>query len=392
MTVKSGTRDNSLDVARGLGMLLLIYAHALEIILKGRADDIFLMSAFLQYKFICAFDVPLFFLISGAAHRNIAQKSLRQVAESSLRLIALAYMVHVAGGILLYFDRALPWTDYEVVKGTLTPFIKGAGFSTIVLWFLYALAIVQFLFYVLLRSFEMKTPRYRVAIWVALAILGAISVASLFFPATPSFQQVKSWVPGMVFFGLGYWLHRRGWLAPAVLWSIPLFIGTWFLAPLNNGCPLSYTASCPIPDFHDQFAVYMINGTLGFWPLFLVTAVIGCYAMIALSRLKLLSPIAFIGRYSLELFVINGFSVVFVNFRLDKIPFKELGWGMNGYDIVAIMVVAQIVLFIALRPLFSWLRTSSQWLALRAYEIIAVVLSRLFGRFGRIPLSEAAPR
>ena len=381
MTAKSGTRDNTLDVARGLGMLLLIYAHALEIILKGRPDDVFLMSAFVQYKFICAFDVPLFFLISGAANRNIARKTLREVAESSLRLIALAYMVHVAGGILLYFDRTLPWTDFEVVKGTLTPFIKGAGFSTIVLWFLYALGIVQLLFYVMLRSVELKSARLRVALWAVLAVLGAASVVSLFFPATPSFQQVKAWVPGLILFGLGYWLHRRGWMSPPVLLAIPLFAVVALLAPLNNGCLLSPSASCPIPDFHEQFAVYMINGTLGFLPLFLVTAVLGCYAMLALSRLKLLAPIAFLGRYSLELFVINGFSVVFVNFELDKIPFDQLGWGMNGYDVVAIMVVAQIVLFIFLRPLFSWLRTSSQWLAVRAYDIIAYVMGRTWAVF-----------
>ena len=351
-------------------MLLLIYAHALEILLKGRPDGVFLMSAFVQYKFICAFDVPLFFLISGAANRNLGRKTLRQVAESSLRLIVITYMVHVAGGILLYFDRALPWTDYEVIKGTLTPFIKGAGFTTIVLWFLYALAIIQFLFYLMIRSLELPVFRQRVALWAVLGVLCAASIVSLFFPTLHSFQQIKAWTPGLIFFGLGYWMMRRGWTAVPVLLAIPLFAAVVLLTPLNNGCMFSLSASCPVPGFHGEFAVYMIGGELGNWPLFFVTAIMGCIAMLALSRVKLLEPVAFVGRYSLELFVINGFALVFINYELVKIPFGQLGWGMNGYDVIVIMVVAQIALFVLLRPLFSGLRTSSQWLAVRAFDLL----------------------
>src|SRR5690606_33017037 len=81
MSVTTMSRDITLDVARGIAIVLLVYAHGLEVLFNSRPDGMFDMAAFVQWQFICTFDVPLFFLISGASHRNIARKTFREVAE-----------------------------------------------------------------------------------------------------------------------------------------------------------------------------------------------------------------------------------------------------------------------------------------------------------------------
>ena len=79
-----------IDIAKGIGILLVALAHA----------DISLFSPYL-HQLIYAFHMPLFFLVSGAAHLTLRDKAFRQVAESCLGLIFLAFIVHIAGAVVL---------------------------------------------------------------------------------------------------------------------------------------------------------------------------------------------------------------------------------------------------------------------------------------------------
>jgi fucose 4-O-acetylase-like acetyltransferase len=376
MSAKYASRDITLDVARGIGILLVVYGHALEILIKDRPDHVLTPSAFAQWQVIYAFHMPLFFLISGAVNRNLGNKSLRQVAESSLSLIFLAFMVHIAGSVVLFFDRVMPWTDLQVLKETFTPLIKGAGFSTVVLWFLYAIGVVQFLFYLTLRAADLKRPRHRIAVRAAVALLCGISIAGLLFPTVPSYLQFKAWFLGLVYFGIGYFLGRSGRLALPAILSLPLFALVVVLAPLNQGCTFNFTSSCTDPSIPGHFAVSVITGAVGNWLLFVITALVGCAATLAISRLKILAPLAYFGRCTLELLILNGFVLVFVDPEISLTPISEMGLDVGGYDIVAALFAAQLALAAIFRRQIAALRILSNRLAGRAIGLLVSLLGR----------------
>jgi len=386
MSAKSAFRDPTLDVARGIGILLVLYGHALEILIKERPDQVLTQSAFDQWQVIYAFHMPLFFLVSGAVNLNIKEKSLRQVAENSLGLIFLAFIVHIAGSVVLFFDRVLPWTDLEVLKETFTPLIKGAGFSTVVLWFLYAIAVVQFLFYLAMRSGELEKPRHRLALTAVLGLLCGVSILGLLFPNLPSYLQFKAWFLGLVYFAVGYFLSRTRRIALPLILAVPLLALLIVLAPLNHGCTFNLTPSCTDPSTPGHFAASVITGEIGNWLLFVTTALVGCAATLSLSRLKILRPLAYLGRCSLELFLVNGFVLVFINHELTQIPISELGFGLGGYDVIAGVVAAQIALVAVARAQLAALRTFSNRLAARATGVAIVLADRTFPAFRRLPL------
>src|SRR5262249_3120022 len=101
--VKTQTRDATYDVARGLGMILVIYGHLLEPIFPARPDlgKDFVTSAFVQWQVIYAFHMVLFFLVSGAVNRNLPNKTWPDALRGSLRLLALVWILHFIGAVCL---------------------------------------------------------------------------------------------------------------------------------------------------------------------------------------------------------------------------------------------------------------------------------------------------
>ncbi len=106
--------------------------------------------------------------------------------------------------------------------------LKGADFSTVVIWFLYALAIIQFLFYAAIRAKDLKPLWQRVAVWAAIAAIVLLGLVAILHPDMNSYLQIKALVPGLLFFTMGYWMKRRGWAAPATWLAVPLFVAVAF--------------------------------------------------------------------------------------------------------------------------------------------------------------------
>src|SRR5689334_15262664 len=97
------TRNSMLDVARGLGIILVIYGHSLEVAFF-RSDPVFVASAFEQWRVIYSFHMPLFFVVSGAAHLgegrggSSADRGIsRDTVVKSAALLAMACAHHVLG-------------------------------------------------------------------------------------------------------------------------------------------------------------------------------------------------------------------------------------------------------------------------------------------------------
>jgi len=318
---KAGGRDPAWDIARGIGMALVIYGHFLEPLYPARADlgRPLMQSAAAQWQVIYSFHMMLFFLISGVVNRNIVNKPWPEVLRSSLRLLALAWIVHLIGAaVALGFGYAPPEATasvWGVLEALFKPILLGFLWSVGVLWFLTSLCFVQILAYFSLRHVP------------ALAVVIVSMLATAVTPFLPdNYFLIKTWPPGLAFFALGYLFMQ--WQVRWAFWlCIPLIALTIWLAPLNSGCFFSLPGPCEIFGTL-PFGVRMFGGSYGFLPLFFLSSLVGSLAVVCLSvglaRVRASEILAYMGRRSLDLFIINGFVATFLPAYIAGVRWPEL--------------------------------------------------------------------
>lgn len=117
-----------LDVCRGIGMVLVIYAHAIENTFSEGPD--ILGFGFSQWRLIYTFHMPLFFFISGVFHRS---RRLSEVLETALTLILVVILTHLLGCLA---NRSFS------LAALLHPIMKLSFFSVVTTWFLVAQSFV----------------------------------------------------------------------------------------------------------------------------------------------------------------------------------------------------------------------------------------------------------
>lgn len=341
-----------LDVARGLAMVVVLYGHALEVFFLDLPGPAVAEAAFAQYKVLAAFAMPLFFLISGAGAARLPERGWRSALRTSLYLVVLAYLVH---GLGLLAMAAETLSDHGQAAGELARYalestLKAKDFSTLVVWFLVSLAIVRLLVFAL---FAHLSPR------LGVAILAVAAVATLLTPLLPQAFMLKTWAPGIVFFGVGLALsgtlkHLNWW--PALLLA-PVMVA---LALSNRGCAFALLESCPHPALTGDTAVWLHIGQIGFPPLFFLTAFLGCAVAMGFARALLLPALAplriarllsRIGTRSLDLLVINGFVLVFLQPRIGRFAPEEPELWIYPLLLVAVVAMHLLALRLFARPL-----------------------------------------
>jgi fucose 4-O-acetylase-like acetyltransferase len=234
-----------------------------------------------------------------------------------------------------------------MAAGIFGPILKGYYWSVGVLWFLTSLCFVQLLAYVLLKRF----PALAVA---AVAMAGTAASVDL-----PNYFLLKTWLPGLSFFALGYFLAQRQWRIPLWLW-VPLLAAVILLAPLNTGCPFTLDRTCSNVG-SGLFGVWMFAGIYGFLPLFFLSSLLGSVATISLSaglaRIRAASELfAYIGRNSLDLFILNGFVATFLNYYIAQIHWPQLNalyYAGLAIGMVALHLAAMLLLRPVLRAINS---------------------------------------
>jgi fucose 4-O-acetylase-like acetyltransferase len=361
-------RDATWDIARGIGMVLVIYGHLLEPIYQDPNWKVRFESAAVQWQVIYSFHMMVFFLISGAVNRNLPKKAWPEVLRSSLRLLALAWVVHILGTfVVLAEDPEIRSSVWNVVYAFVDPIVEGYKWSVGVLWFLTSLCFVQILAYLTLRRFP------------ALAVVLVAMAATAVTPYLPEQYLLKTWLPGLAFFALGYLFSQ--WQLRWPFWAaLPLLAATIVLARLNHGCSFSFTSECgTVP-----FSVRMFAGSYGFLPVFFLSSLAGSLTVVSLSaglaRFSASSLLAYMGRKSLELFIINGFVATFL-FR----TFWQIQWPqLSVFHYIGLFVAIVAAHLLALQILMPVLdRINAAALA------IAGLLGRLLA--GEAEKAEARP-
>ncbi len=313
-------------------MLLVIYGHLLEPIYPARPDlgRDFASLAFAQWQVIYSFHMMLFFFVSGVVNRSLPKKPWHEALRASLRLLALAWVVHLLGVFVAFVSGTRPdlfASAQTALSGTLLPLVQGYYWSVGVLWFLTSLCCVQFLAYLCLH-FRIPPPLIIVA-----ALIGTVAVVYL---DAPNQFLFRTWMPALSFFVLGFvWSQHLPRLPGWTL--VPLCIAVVLLAPLNGGCSFSAGETC-----EPTFGVRMFAGAYGYLPLFFLSAVVGTLAVASASMLlaktALAEFLATIGRNSLELFIINGFVATFLPPVIAGVRWPASSWWF--YPIAAVIVIA----------------------------------------------------
>lgn len=204
-----GNRINSLDISRGLAIILVVYGHMARGVMEARLNSGPILS-YIDFV-IYSFHMPLFFAISGylslsGIKRNMKDFSSRVLAEivypyflwsllMGLTQIALGGKIN--DGIDLGRLLEIPWHP-------IGPF-----------WFLYALLLIKIAEYIV-------GPRFFIIICIP-----AYMVASILFD--PETNVLTEALYFSLFFGIGIFAHQSNLLS-AITRPSPLVGALLFLA------------------------------------------------------------------------------------------------------------------------------------------------------------------
>jgi fucose 4-O-acetylase-like acetyltransferase len=345
MQAKAPKRDATWDIARGIGMILVLYGHVLEPLYPAHNGRALVVAAADQWQVIYSFHMMLFFLVSGAVNRSLPDKAWPDVLRGSLRLLTLAWTVHVLGwafGLAVNADSRSSFGG--AIWNLVDPILEGYKWSVGVLWFLTSLCFVQILAYWALR----RLP----AVGVLVLAMAATAITAYL----PEQYLLKTWAPGLAFFVLGYLTSQ--WKVNWSPWAaLPLMIAIVFIAPLNHGCTFSYSQACG----SDPFSIRMFMGSYGYLPVFFLSSFVGSAAVICLSaglaKLPASELLAYMGRKSLELFFINGFWITFLWGFFWDMKWPELSWYHYVGMFVGVIAV-HLALLQILGPVLAWINAT----------------------------------
>ncbi|TNM59475.1 hypothetical protein FHN55_20820 [Streptomyces sp. NP160] len=163
LTAQRGARLAWADVARGAAMILVVFAHALQ--LMGVHD--WNAGAFdTVNRYLTVLRMPLFFLVSGIFAATAVQRSWRGLFAS--RLALLVYMYLLWSVVRAVWFSVVPWPlseTHPAVALLLAPVWPTTG-----LWFLYALVL-----FLLVAKATARFPA-----WAPLVLTGLVSVAAAY--------------------------------------------------------------------------------------------------------------------------------------------------------------------------------------------------------------------
>ncbi len=183
-------RINWVDVARGIGVLLVIYGHGLAVT---------------PLRFIIySFHMPLFFFLSGLVFHKRKNEKYLTVLKKDFKRILIPYFIFAAISFTLWLSNIpLDRIRWDLVFNQIIGIFYGSGNNgylaiNIVLWFLPCLFIVKQMFWFISRL-DIKLIIPVLFLFSALGYYFHVFLPNLKLPF-----GFESALTGVVFFGLGY--------------------------------------------------------------------------------------------------------------------------------------------------------------------------------------------
>jgi fucose 4-O-acetylase-like acetyltransferase len=178
-------RNQFIDICRGIGILLVVYGHALEVTFINKHT--LLDTQFEQWKVIYSFHMPLFFFLAGTTFKK---RPFREIFTNSSALILLAILCHLVGAFASNFD----------LKQTIKATTHLTGFSISVVWFLVALGFIQIAF----RAIQTQSKILQISTIAFITLAFYVSQTK-----NITWAQSQAIAPGIFFFSIGYTMSNN---------------------------------------------------------------------------------------------------------------------------------------------------------------------------------------
>lgn len=295
--ILENNRINWIDMARGYGILLVIFGH---------------YSSNAQIKsIIYSFHMPLFFFLSGCVFKSTPPRSFSSFIKHKLRTMVIPYFVFglmILPGYMLSVYSTINASD--VFHELLILIVQRRSH---VLWFLACLFIVEILFWILHNSLSEKQCAVTVGIMTLVGFLYS-ELVGFYLPWNIDIAFIA-----MNFFYAGYLFRHIG---------IENKIDIWLDAPWKKIAVFILMTSTDLLFCYLNISVggvptNMCGGTYNFIPFFLITAYSGIIAVVLFSKLFTLKCLCYVGSNSLIYYSLHS---------QTAFPLAELilGWcGLN---------------------------------------------------------------
>jgi fucose 4-O-acetylase-like acetyltransferase len=312
-------RDNFhygwVDTVKGLGIILVVFAHTLRGLVK---NDVVAQTPTTQFvdAWIYAFHMPLFFFVSGLLLFRSMEKQWTQFASDKLRRIAYPYFVWSLITLII-----------KVVLGTTTTYPYKISDLPLILykpidqfWFLYTLFLLLMVIPALIK--------------LGLKPWGVLILASLLHPGLlPS--SSSEW--GVLF-------QTR---IMAIYFALGVLLGSDETIQATSGLQARWLAICAV--------IGLVVPSLSGWselpyrqairPALAFSGIAGTAAFaLLLGKVKPSAALQFLGRHSLEIYVVHtiasaGVRITFVNLAHITAPAPHLVLGTLAGLYVPILLV-----------------------------------------------------
>lgn len=284
LLMTSSERISWIDVARGIGILSVLYAHGLD----GNS---------IRY-FFYAFHIPLFFFLSGIVFHHRNHENVMVTIKKALKGILIPYFMFA----LLSYSVWLLFADpsrlsMAMVAHHFVGILYGNGstsalFFNVVLWFLPCLFGTRLIF-----SFLTDITNKKRFLLSALFIFSLLGYGiSIYFPDLALPFGFETVLTGTVFFGAGYLFNRYSHHHRVILQKYSLLIFV-----------ISLLVCILLATFHyGQMGeqIDMRLNRLGNYGLFYLTAFAGILSFVALSIfIQKNRVLEHLGKNSMYLFV-----------------------------------------------------------------------------------------
>ena len=198
MSESNNNRIEYIDLAKGLGMLAVIWGH--------------IMHGDWSYQLVYAFDIPLFFFLSGMVFVPEKYESFTKFFKRRIKTLLIPY-------VIFSFVTWLFWIAYNIIFNSKPESWVGPLLQTFIaqgstgyfehnspLWFVSCLFVVEMVYFFL----SMLDDRWNIAICVGAAIIGKLLIIPnqyVDFTALP--WNIESACSALIFYAIGNLFKRR---------------------------------------------------------------------------------------------------------------------------------------------------------------------------------------
>jgi acyltransferase len=292
-------RDNSIDIAKGLGIFLVIWGH---------------LNTPTPYLNIYSFHMPLFFLLSGIFHKQ--QISFSQLIKARSRSLLLPYVFFSLFSYFFYIVyQLIPYKDAICIP----------------LWFFVSLFEVIIIYYLLKKNVKKSWALLLIALSVSIF---SYCISQLHLPYFYNFFHIFSSFSMLFFYALGCEVFRdfRIRIVPnTIVFKILVFMGTFilfvFMDTFSKGVDVNTNT------FHSSFVVYIFTAVIGIYWLWLVSNMINEFNVV--SRFW-----AFIGKNSMGIFAIHVPMFELARPIVNRVVFP--GSALSGFIIALVTLIISV--------------------------------------------------